>query len=175
MIPRLKVGNPFAADTILGPLISQTQFDKVRRYIALGTEEGGTLTGGGQRIGECGYFIAPTLLTDVPLDATVMREEIFGPVISAVRFRDEDIEAIARLANDTPYGLAASIWTRDLSTAHRLASRIDAGMIDVNGSPSMQFGFPFGGFKQSGLGRENGREGIEAFMQIKSILMRLSY
>jgi len=173
MIPRLKVGDPFAADTILGPLISQVQFDKVRRYIALGTQEGGTLSGGGQRIGECGYFIAPTLLTDVPLDATVMREEIFGPVISAVRFRDDDIETIARLANDTPYGLAASIWTRDLSTAHRLASRIDAGMIDVNGSPSMQFGFPFGGFKQSGLGRENGREGIEAFMQVKSILMRL--
>jgi len=173
MMPQLKVGAPFSPDTILGPLISQIQFDKVRRYITLGTEEGGTLAGGGQRVGECGYFIEPTLLTDVALDATVMREEIFGPVISAVRFGDEDIDTLATLANDTPYGLAASIWTHDLSTAHRLAARIDAGMIDVNGSPPMQFGFPFGGFKQSGLGRENGREGIEAFLQTKSILMRL--
>jgi len=173
LMDHLKVGNPFAPETVLGPLISKAQFDKVRRYISLGSEEGATLVKGGQRVGECGYFVAPTLLTDVALDATVMREEIFGPVINVVRFQDDEIDKVAALANDTPYGLAASIWTRDLSIAHRMSSRIDAGLIEVNGAPPMQFGFPFGGFKQSGLGRENGRDGIEAFTETKSVLMRL--
>jgi phenylacetaldehyde dehydrogenase len=124
-------------------------------------------------LGDRGYFIQPAIFTGAKLDATIMREEIFGPVVSAVPFGDDDLTKIAVLANDTSYGLAASIWTRDLSTAHKLAARIQAGTIEINGAPPMQFSMPFGGFKKSGIGRENGYDGIAAFSETKSIIINL--
>jgi phenylacetaldehyde dehydrogenase len=104
---------------------------------------------------------------------SVMRDEIFGPVVCALRFGDEDLDAIARVANDTSYGLSAYIWTSNVSTAHKLASRIKAGSISVNGGAGMDFTMPFGGFKQSGLGREHGREGAEAYTETKTVSITL--
>jgi phenylacetaldehyde dehydrogenase len=104
---------------------------------------------------------------------SVMRDEIFGPVVCALRFDDEDLDAIARVANDTSYGLSAYIWTSNVSTAHKLASRIKAGSISVNGGAGMDFTMPFGGFKQSGLGREHGREGAEGYTETKTVSITL--
>jgi acyl-CoA reductase-like NAD-dependent aldehyde dehydrogenase len=172
-VDRLNVGDGFAADTTLGPVVSQAQLDRVGRYVALAREDGAEVVAGGNRVGERGYFVQPTVIAGARPESAVMREEIFGPVVCAVPFGDEDIDAIAARANDTDYGLAASIWTRDLSTAHKLAERIQAGTIEVNGSASVQFALPFGGFKQSGLGRENGRAGVEAFTETKTVSIHL--
>jgi len=113
------------------------------------------------------------VLSNVRPDMTVMREEIFGPVVCALRFNDEDLDTIARAANDTSYGLSAYIWTSNVSIAHKLASRIKAGSISVNGGAGMDFTMPFGGFKQSGLGREHGREGAEAYTETKTVSITL--
>ena len=172
-VRNLKVGNGFEPSSMLGPLVSRAQLDRVAGYVELGTAEGAELVAGGRRLGETGYFVEPTLLAGASPDMRVMREEIFGPVVCAVPFDDDDLQLIAARANDTEFGLAASIWTRDLGTAHRMARRIDAGQIEVNGGLPMQFALPFGGFKQSGIGRENGREGIEAFTELKTVTMRL--
>ena len=172
-VARLKVAGGFEPDSMLGPVVSRAQLDRVMEYIHLGTAEGAELVAGGRRLGETGYFVEPTLLAGTHADMRVVREEIFGPVVCAVPFDDDNLDLIAARANDTAFGLAASIWTRDLSTAHRLARRIDAGAIEVNGGPPMEFALPFGGFKQSGIGRENGRAGIEAFTEIKTVTVRL--
>lgn len=172
-VQHLKVGPGLAPDSMLGPVVSQAQLERISGYIGSGREEGAEVVLGGKRIGDTGYFIEPTILAGVNASMKVMQEEIFGPVLCAMRFGDEDLDQIARLANDSIYGLAASVWTRDLSTAHKMARRIQAGSIDVNGGPPMQFGLPFGGFKQSGIGRENGREGVEAYTEIKTVTIAL--
>jgi acyl-CoA reductase-like NAD-dependent aldehyde dehydrogenase len=169
---RLKVGNGLAAGVNLGPLISAAQRDKVWAYIEGAKAEGATLVCGGEWIDGPGFFVAPTIFTDTTATMRIVREEIFGPVLSVLRFGDEDLDTIARYANDTPYGLSANIWTRDLGTAHRMARRIRAGSVKVNGA-GMEFALPFGGFKLSGLGRENGREGVEAFTELKSVMISL--
>jgi acyl-CoA reductase-like NAD-dependent aldehyde dehydrogenase len=169
---RLKVGNGLEAGVNLGPLISAAQRDKVWAYIEGAKAEGATLVCGGEWIDGPGFFVAPTIFTDTTATMRIVREEIFGPVLSVLRFGDEDLDTIARFANDTPYGLSANIWTRDLGTAHRMAKRIRAGSVKVNGA-GMEFALPFGGFKLSGLGRENGREGLEAFTELKSVMISL--
>jgi phenylacetaldehyde dehydrogenase len=168
----LKVGSGLAADSMLGPLVSQAQLERVTRYISLGAEEGGEIVAGGKRLDSAGYFVQPTVIAGANPNARVMREEIFGPVVCVVPFGD-DLEDVVRRANDTDYGLAASIWTSNISIAHKLARRIKAGTIDINGMASPHVTMPFGGFKQSGIGRENGREGVEAYTELKSVNIEL--
>ena len=157
----------------LGPLVSQGQFDRVAGYIQCGVEEGAEVVQGGGRVGQEGYFIQPTVIANAHRGMRIVREEIFGPVVAAMPFENEDLDAIARQANDTSYGLAAYLWTRDVSKVHKLASRIRAGQIQVNGGASLDPAVPFGGYKQSGWGREYGAEGVEAFLETKSICVRL--
>lgn len=168
----LRVGAGVCSDTDMGPLISQTQLDRVSSYISGGIAEGAELvTGGGRRAGG-GYFIEPTILANTTADMAVRREEIFGPVITVTPFEDDDLDALARDANDTEYGLSAYVYTRDLSTAHRMARLISAGNVRVNGA-GLDFTMPFGGFKQSGWGRENGREGVMAYTEMKTVMIAL--
>jgi phenylacetaldehyde dehydrogenase len=157
----------------MGPIISQKQLERVMSYIDAGTSQGAELVTGGRRIDGDGYFVQPTLLAGVRPDMSVFQDEIFGPVLCAMPFSDADeLDRLASLANDTVYGLAANIWTRDLSVAHGLARRIQAGTITINGGAREQ-PMPFGGFKQSGLGREGGREGIEAYTEVKTVSIGL--
>ncbi len=167
----IRVGPGVEATSEMGPLVSQEQLDRVAGYIATGRSEGARIVAGGERIGERGYFVEPTVLVGASREMRVMREEIFGPVIAAQSFADADLRAIAAEANDTTYGLAAYVWTRDVGTAHRMASLIKAGSVRVNGGYAP--GLPFGGYKQSGWGRENGRLGVEAYTEIKSVAIRL--
>jgi phenylacetaldehyde dehydrogenase len=138
-----------------------------------GRQQGAQVVTGGSRVGDHGYFVQPTVLTETKPEMSVVREEIFGPVVCAIPFDDDDLDRIARTANDTPYGLAASIWTRDLGIAHKLARRIKAGTVWINthnfGDPAL----PFGGFKQSGWGREMGFEAIELYTEVKAVAVAL--
>jgi phenylacetaldehyde dehydrogenase len=170
---KVKVGPGIAPDTEMGPIISQKQLDRVMGYIGAGAGDGAEIVTGGKRIEREGFFVQPTLLANVRPSMSVFQEEIFGPVLCAMPFRDaSELGELARLANDTSYGLAANIWTRDLATAHGLARRIQAGTITINGGGREQ-PLPFGGYKQSGLGREGGREGIEAYTEIKTVAIGL--
>jgi phenylacetaldehyde dehydrogenase len=171
---KLKVGAGMDADTQMGPLVSQKQLDRVSGYIASGKEQGAEVVVGGQRVeGKAGYFMQPTVLAQTNRDMRVVREEIFGPVVCAMPIDDEDLDRIARVANDTDYGLSSSIWTRDISVAHKLAKKIKAGTVRINGGQGLDYALPFGGYKQSGWGRENGREGVEAYTEVKSISVAL--
>lgn len=165
----LKVGPGLQPDTQIGPLVSQGQFDRVTGYIESGRSEGAEVVIGGQRAGTEGYFVQPTVLAQTHGDMRVMREEIFGPVICATPVDDDDLDKLARIANDTTYGLAAYIWTRDMGIVHKLARRIKAGTIQVNGGVGLDPALPFGGYKQSGWGREKGREGVESMMETKTV------
>ena len=172
----LKVGPGLSPDTQMGPLVSQEQLDRVLGYVESARLDGATIGTGGDRIAaDGGYFIKPTILTDTAPEMKAVREEIFGPVLCATRFGDaDDIESIALSANATEYGLSSAIWTRDISTALRLAKRIKAGTVRINGGAGgVDPALPLGGFKQSGWGRENGRSGIESFTEIKSVTVSL--
>jgi len=169
----LKIGPGSEPDTFMGPVVSAQQLERVTGYVRAGQSQGAQIVAGEQTLPAKGYFVRPTVLSNVTPEMTVMREEIFGPVVCALRFGDEDMDAIARVANDTSYGLSAYIWTSNVSVAHKLASRIKAGSISVNGGAGMDFTMPFGGFKQSGLGREHGREGVEAYTETKTISISL--
>jgi phenylacetaldehyde dehydrogenase len=164
----LKLGHGLDAGTNLGPLISEKQHSRVSRLLDAGLREGAkVVTGGKAELG--GYFVKPTLLSEVTPGMTVYKEEIFGPVISAMRMTSEYIDELAREANNSSYGLAASIWTKDLSTAHRLARRIRAGIIWINNHNQSDAHLPWGGYKQSGWGREMGKPAIELYTEIKSV------
>jgi len=165
------VGDPFDSRTELGPLVDQSQFDKVMGYIESGRGEGATLACGGDRIGNRGYFIQPTVFSDVQDEMTIAREEIFGPVMSVISFKGVD-EAIAR-ANRTNYGLAAAVWTRDIKKALAVSGAVRAGTVWVNCYNIMDTRAPFGGFKQSGIGRELGEYGLQQYTQIKSVIAKL--
>jgi phenylacetaldehyde dehydrogenase len=168
----MKLGSGLDADTNMGPLISQTQRDRVRGYIKSGVSDGATLHAGGREIDGEGYFVAPAVLTATRAEMAVRREEIFGPVLCAMSFADHDLDRIAADANASDYGLGAVVWTNDLSAAHKLARKLKAGTVRVNGG-GLDPALPFGGFKQSGWGRENGREGIDAYTEIKSVAIAL--
>jgi aldehyde dehydrogenase (NAD+) len=164
-----KVDSPTAEGMHLGPLISQQQWDRVQGYIQQGIDEGARVVAGG--LGkpegkETGYFVKPTVFADVENSMTIAQEEIFGPVLSVIPYDDED-DAV-RIANDTPYGLAGGVWSADDERAMRVARRMRTGQVDVNGG-SFNIAAPFGGYKQSGYGRENGPYGIEEFLETKSL------
>lgn len=155
------------ANTMLGPLVSAAQRDRVLSYIDKGVAEGGEIVTGGKPHGDKGYFVEPTVFVNTKADATIVREEIFGPVVVATPF--SDIEEVVRQANDTRYGLAANIWTRDLSRAHLTAARLQAGTVWVNCHAMIDPAAPFGGFKESGLGREMSDEGLHAYTETKTV------
>lgn len=168
----IKLGSGFDADTQMGPLISAAQRDRVRGYVRQGVYAGAALRAGARKIEGEGYFVAPSVLTGTTEDMSVRREEIFGPVLCAMSFADEDLDRIAAQANATDYGLGAVVWTNNLSAAHRLARKLKAGTVRVNGG-GLDPALPFGGFKQSGWGRENGREGIDAYTETKAVAIAI--
>jgi phenylacetaldehyde dehydrogenase len=169
---KLKVGAGVEADTDLGPVVSERQQQRIRMLLQSGLDAGAQAIVGDNAMPNQGYFVSPTILTGTTPDMAVRREEIFGPVLCAMSFDDEDLDRIAAEANDTSYGLAASIWTRDLSTAHKMAGKIQAGYIRINGG-GLDDALPFGGYKQSGWGRESGQVGVESFTELKSVLINL--
>ncbi|MGB7345560.1 MAG: aldehyde dehydrogenase family protein [Pirellulaceae bacterium] len=166
-----KVGDPFANDTQQGPQVDQAQFDKIMSYVDKGRDEGATCVTGGQRVGDKGYFIAPTIFDNVSDDMSIAKDEIFGPVLSVLTFDDK--EDMIKRANNTMFGLAAAVWTRDLSTAHDFASRVRAGTVWVNCYDVFDAAAPFGGFKMSGHGRELGEEGLRAYTENKTVTIAL--
>jgi aldehyde dehydrogenase (NAD+) len=168
---RRKVGDPFDPQTEQGPQIDQSQFDKVMGYIESGRNEGARLVCGGERVGSLGNFIRPTVFADVQDEMKIAREEIFGPVMSVIRFSDLD-EVVTR-ANRTNYGLAAAVWTRDIQKAHAVADRVRAGTVWVNCYNVLDTRAPFGGFKQSGIGRELGEYGLQQYTEVKTVIVKL--
>ncbi len=165
------VGDPFDKNTEQGPQVDSDQFNKVMSYIEAGKQEKATLRTGGKRVGDKGYFIEPTVFADVKDDMKIAREEIFGPVMSILKFKDMD-EVVER-ANKSMYGLAAAVWTRDITKAHAIADRVRAGTVWVNCFDVFDAGAPFGGFKQSGLGRELGEYGLENYTEVKTVTVKL--
>jgi acyl-CoA reductase-like NAD-dependent aldehyde dehydrogenase len=172
----IKLGNPLEMETEMGPVAFEEQLHKVQGYIEAGKEEGAELVYGGRRPQtdelKNGYFIEPTIFAGVSNHMRVAREEIFGPVLSVIPFESE--EDLIRQANDTRYGLAAGIWTRDIQKAHRVAHALRAGTVWVNSYRTLSFNTPFGGYKMSGMGRENGLESLKDYTQVKSVWVELS-
>ena len=165
------VGDPFDPKTEQGPQVDQAQFDKVMGYIESGRREGANLVCGGERVGDRGYFIQPTVFSNVNDDMAIAREEIFGPVMSVIPFKTLD-EVVAR-ANRTDYGLAAAVWTRDIGKAHAIANSVRAGTVWVNCYNVLDPRAPFGGFKQSGIGRELGEYGLQQYTEVKTVIVKL--
>ncbi|RYY97692.1 MAG: aldehyde dehydrogenase [Comamonadaceae bacterium] len=168
-VEKLKVGA--GEDCQVGPIITAPQFRKVDEYFGIARDEGAQVVTGGKVKDGKGYFVEPTVFAGLPADSRVVREEIFGPVCAVLEFADE-AEAL-RMANDTDYGLAAGLWTQNLSRAHRVAARLQAGQVYVNEYPSGGVETPFGGYKQSGIGREKGREALNHYTQLKTVIVTL--
>jgi aldehyde dehydrogenase (NAD+) len=165
------VGDPFSPNTEQGPQVNDEQFDKVMSYIESGKQQGAKLMCGGERVGDRGYFVAPTVFADVQDNMKIAEEEIFGPVMSIIKFRD--VDDLVERANKTMYGLAAGVWTRDISKAHSIANAVRAGTVWVNCYDVFDAAAPFGGFKQSGIGRELGEYGLQQYTEIKTVTVKL--
>ena len=161
------MGDPLDEETSFGPMVSEAQMNIVQGFIEKGMEEGATLAYGGKRVKRDGFFIEPTVFTDVTDDMTIARQEIFGPVLSVLDFDDED--EVLRRANDTPFGLAAGVFTQDLTRAHRVVKGFQAGTCYINHYNAAPVEMPFGGSKLSGVGRENSKEAIKHFSQPKTV------
>ncbi len=171
----LKVGDPLAPDTNLGPLISRRQLDRVLGYVDAGAQEGAELVAGGKRLGgelASGYYIEPTLFSSVSNTMAIAREEIFGPVLSVITF--DTVDEVLQMANDTEYGLAGGVWTRDLATAHRVSQGIRSGVVWVNCYGVVDPSVGFGGSKMSGYGWKGGMEHVESFLYRKAVYMNLA-
>ena len=170
-----KVGDPFADDTFQGPQVTQAQYERILSYIDSGKQEGATLAAGGEPVKNVangkGFYIAPTIFTNVKDHMRIYREEVFGPFVVIASFTGED-EVLAR-ANDTSYGLGAALFTKDIARAHRVAADIEAGMVWINSSNDSDVHVPFGGVKQSGIGRELGEAGLDAYSQTKAVHVNL--
>lgn len=167
----MPIGQARNPDTRLGPVISARQRDRITGFIESALAGGGRLAHGGERIAGAGHFMEPTILTDVTPGIAAVEQEIFGPVLCAMEFETEDLDEIAALANDSSYGLAAYAWTARLSTAHALVDRLQAGTVRINACGGNDFAMPVGGVKLSGFGRENGRAGVMAYTEAKSVTM----
>jgi aldehyde dehydrogenase (NAD+) len=165
------VGDPFDPKTEQGPQVDQAQFDKVMGYIETGKREGASLLAGGKRVGDRGYFIEPTVFAGVKDEMKIAQEEIFGPVMSILKFKD--VDDVVERANTTMYGLAAAVWTRDIGKAHAVANKVRAGTVWVNCFDVFDAAAPFGGFKQSGIGRELGEYGLQQYTEVKTVTVKL--
>jgi phenylacetaldehyde dehydrogenase len=168
---QIKVGPGFHAGTQMGPLVSQEQFDRVTRFMESGHAAGAEALAGGHRVGDKGYFVAPTVFVNTHSEMQIVQEEIFGPVVTAMPFKD--LDAIAEIANKTPFGLASGIWTKDLSKAHKLAKRLRAGTVWINCYNIFDAALPFGGYKESGWGREMGHEALNNYLETKAVCIQL--
>ncbi len=168
---KIKVGPGLDPATQMGPLVSSTQLRRVGAFLESGKAEGARAIAGGSRLGETGYFVEPTVFVDTKAGMKVLDEEIFGPVVCAMPF--SDLDEVSALANTGIYGLAAAVWTRDISKAHLLARRIRAGSVWINCYNIFDAALPFGGYKQSGWGREMGREAIDLYTEVKAVTIRL--
>jgi aldehyde dehydrogenase (NAD(P)+) len=168
------IGDPFEKTTYQGPQVTKAQYDRVLSFIKSGKEEGATIALGGEPAPQKGkgFFISPTVFTNVKPTMKIFREEIFGPCVAIVAFKTEE-EAI-QLANDTSYGLGSALFTKDLVRAHRVAREIEAGMVWINSSNDSDFRVPFGGVKQSGIGRELGEAGLAPYCNVKAIHVNMA-
>ena len=169
---KIRVGDPLDESTEMGAQVSEEQFQKILGYVEHGRKEGAKVVTGGGRAREKGYFVQPTIFDGVTNDMRIAREEIFGPVVATLKFRDID-EAIG-IGNDTSYGLAAAVWTRDIKKAHRAARALKAGTVWVNTYNAFDAAVPFGGYKESGIGRECGRHALDLYTQTKSVWISLA-
>jgi phenylacetaldehyde dehydrogenase len=168
---KIKLGSGFDPTASMGPLVSDEQLSRVCGYLESGFSQGARAVVGGKRAGDTGYFVEPTVLVDAKQDMKIVQEEIFGPVVVAMPFSDPS--EIVPVANDTTYGLAAGIWTNDITKAHRLAARLRAGTVWINSYSVFDAALPFGGYKQSGWGREMGHEVLENYTEVKSVCIAL--
>ncbi len=168
---KIKVGAGLDPETQMGPLVSQEQIDRVCNYLEMGAKEGAKAVAGGKRVGDKGYFVQPTVLVNTNPKMKVVQEEIFGPVVTAIPFKDAD--EVIRQAHDTIYGLAAGVWTKDISKAHRIADQLKAGTVWINCYNIFDAAMPFGGYKQSGWGREMGHDVLELYTQKKAVCTML--
>jgi len=168
---KIRVGSGMEPDTSMGPLVSEEQLQRVCNYLEIGLSEGATAMSGGKKLGDKGYFVEPTVLVNTKDNMRVVQEEIFGPVVTAIPF--DNPEELTPRANSTVYGLAAGIWTKDISKAHKLAASLRAGTVWINCYNVFDAALPFGGYKQSGWGREMGKDVLELYNQTKAVCTRL--